>query len=370
MTLHWICDSPSPYNAELFRALAAAPGLDLQVHYRKTGLKTHPWHSALTDGYRWRVLRPRLGVDWTLVGLALSPYRQGEQRQFVLAGWNHATAWLVLLFLGLRRAGFMVWTDTPDSGRARTGWRQAARAAFLKWVFARARFVLGTGAPALDQLRRMGAPEAALVNFPCWIDLDRYEKVTARSAAGGTGKQPLVFLSVGLVENARKGHDVALRALALAAGRTDMAFEYRIAGTGPDAETLQALAGELGLADRVRILGWLEPSEVVEQLAAADVLIHPSPVHEPYGVAVLEAMASGLPVLASDRTCAALDRIVNDRNGMIHLAGDHVALAGQIARLAEDPNRMRQLGDEAAATARQWPLGRGVDLVRSLVAAG
>lgn len=359
VVLHWLCEAPSPYNADLFRALASEPEIDLTVHYRRPALGSHPWRSDLLAGHRSRRWRTALGVDWRLPGLALSA-RGRHQRVFVIAGWQTSTATLLLLALMATGGRFFVWTDTPDASRRRPPIQGTLRAAWLRLVFARAERILGTGAPALAVLRQMGAPGAKLVNFPYWLDLGRFRgRRESRRPA-----EAVRFVSVGRIEFARKGHNIALRALATHA---DVAgWRYRIAGDGPDAAALNALAHALGVGDRVEILGWLEADRVAAEMRDADVLIHPSPAHEPYGVAVLEAMASGLPALASDRTGAALDRVHDGTSGFIHPAGDVEALAGHIGRLLADPALRLRMGDAAGAVAAQWPIARGVQTILSL----
>ncbi|TWI34803.1 glycosyltransferase [Mesorhizobium tianshanense] len=370
--LHWICDAPSPYNAQLFKSLAAddqsaAAQLDLWVHYRRSAISSHPWQSSFTEGYNCRTFRHILGVDWKTIRLSFGQRSRGRVKWFIVGGWNHPTAWLTLLSLCVQRGNVIIWTDTPDQSRVRRGFRQWARSIFLRWVFTRARFIMGTGKPALHALELMGAPKAKLVNFPCWIDERSYLASVEERASRRREGRPIVFLSSGLVQNSRKGHDVALRSFAVARGYCGQPFEYRIAGSGPDEGAVRSLAESLGLQDCVKLLGWLEPEELIGQLAQADVFIHPSPVHEPYGVAVLEAMAAGLAILASDRTCAAIDRIIPGVNGEIHKSGDHEALAIHISSLLSAPNEIARLGEAAASTASQWPLARGKSKIKNLI---
>jgi glycosyltransferase involved in cell wall biosynthesis len=105
---------------------------------------------------------------------------------------------------------------------------------------------------------------------------------------------PPRILSVGRVVY-QKGLDLGLRALA---GLQDLPWEWRIAGDGPQMVTLQHLAADLGLRERVRFLGWQEAAQLKEQYAAANLFLFPSR-HEGMPNAVLEAMASGLPVVAT-----------------------------------------------------------------------
>lgn len=365
LRLHWLCDAPSPYNTDLFRALAHSDSWDLVVHYRAAGLSSHPWQSSLMSGYPSRVTRTFLGVDWQLVREVLRRPSALSNTWFVVGGWNHPTAVLVLVILALRRGNAMIWTDTPDLSRARPLHRRWLRSALLRWLFRRMRWVLGTGEPAVSALVHMGAPATKVSSFPYWIDAARY---------GGDGRarrvrvpgEPVTFFSTGLLDMRRKGHDVALRAFAALENRGQRNWRYSVAGAGPDAAELQNLAEYLGIADKVIWLGWLEPEQLREHLTRADVFVHPSPTHEPYGVAVLEAMATGLPVLASDRTCAALDRVRPGVEGYIHPAGEPETLSHQMEMLMQTEERER-LGRAALRSSGEWPLCKAAHFLRSLM---
>ena len=167
-----------------------------------------------------------------------------------------------------------------------------------------------------------------------------------------------------------KSYDVALRAVAsLKRAAPDVRFRYDIAGAGPAQPSLRSLADRLGLAADVRFRGWLEPEEVSALLQRCDLFLHPA-AREPYGVAVLEAMAAGAAVLGSAATGAVRDRIVHGSNGLVHPTGDAERLAAQIAGLARDRERLCRLGRAAAATANAWPASRGVAIVKDALARG
>jgi len=95
-----------------------------------------------------------------------------------------------------------------------------------------------------------------------------------------------------------KGHDVLIRAFEQIADRYPSA-ELRIIGDGPLRDEYEALIRDLDLAERVTITGWCSAEEVRSQLQSASVFVFPSR-HEGFGLALLEAMAAGLSVIASD----------------------------------------------------------------------
>lgn len=354
--LHWVQDSPSPYNASLFRALAAAPEIDLTVHYLRGAIGDRPWQTSMTDGYPWREFVRTAGVDRELLRIA------GADRDSLLlvSSWYDPTTQLAITTRVLRGLPLAIWTDTPNTVRARHPLKAALRAGWLRWVFGQADAVLGTGTPALAVLRAMGCPEARLVNFPYFIDTDRYAPAPARAAP------PLVFVSSGRLHR-DKGYDLALRALADAYAGRPSGFRYRIAGVGPAEAELRELAAALGIADRVEFLGWVEPAALAALYTASDVLLHPAR-YEPYGVTVVEGLASGLVVIGSSATAAVQDRIRAGANGLVHRTDDARDLAAQIAAVRDDAPRRAALGRAARAEADAWPLARAVGIVRELLA--
>ena len=361
--IHWLARQPTPYNDFLFTGLAKEKYLDLTVHYREQLLESHPWKTAFCKNYSAKYYSCFLGIDWRIISLAL----QRKAPFFVVAGWDHLTSVVLLCVLMLLGKSYAIWTDTPNLNKKRNPIFGFLRSSWLKLVLNCADSVMGTGVLAVQALKLMGAPENKLKVFPVWVDLERIDAVkkTCRLPAAN---DKLLFISSGVLKNSLKGHDIAIRSLALAAQRSAINFEYFIAGRGEDLESLRFLATELGVDSRVRFLGWLEPEQVIDLLARCDVLIHPSPTHEPYGVAVIEAMAAGCVVLASDVTCAAIDRIQNGENGFIHPAGSVERLAEQIEWLYVNREKLFSIKSRARATAHEWPVDRGVSIIKQMVA--
>ena len=242
----------------------------------------------------------------------------------------------------------------------------AMRGSFLRVSFHFAHAILCTGRPAVEIIATMGADRGKLVNFPYWIDIDLNSSRPVRQYIGSCSC--LRFVSSGRVINREKGHDCAIRSLAKAFKQVSgVSFEYVIAGTGPDVTEILELAEQLEIGGKVRVLGWLEPTGLVELFANSDVLIHPSPVHEPYGVAVIEAMAAGLVVMASDATCAGIDRIQHGINGFIHRAGDVEDLAKQLRYLFDNLEKIPEISSRARGTAELWSVERAIDILKSVL---
>jgi glycosyltransferase involved in cell wall biosynthesis len=154
---------------------------------------------------------------------------------------------------------------------------------------------------------------------------------------------PLDVPLIGTVANLfpRKGIDVMIRALPLMLAYFPNAH-YLIVGAGdPGYEgTLRSLVETLGLGGAVHFVGFQE--EVYSCLAAMDVYVHPA-LMEGFGIAILEAMAMGKPVVAS--RVGGIPEVVRDGlTGLLVSPGNPEALALALVRLLQDPNSRQGMG--------------------------
>ncbi|MGE5249160.1 MAG: glycosyltransferase family 4 protein [Bacteroidota bacterium] len=149
------------------------------------------------------------------------------------------------------------------------------------------------------------------------------------------------LLSAGRVVH-QKGLDLGLRALAQL---KDIEWEWRIAGDGPQMEPLKRLAEGLGLGDRVTFLGWQSREELVKWYHASTLFLFPSR-HEGMPNAVLEAMASGLPVVAT-RIAGNEELVLDGITGRLVNAEDADSLRDGLRSLLVDAVKREQMGNAA-----------------------
>jgi glycosyltransferase involved in cell wall biosynthesis len=174
--------------------------------------------------------------------------------------------------------------------------------------------------------------------------------------------RPIRFVFSGrLVE--WKGVDQLLKAFAQIANKTDANLD--IIGDGDERQALVARAEELKLTDRVKFLGWMAQSDCATEFRKADVFVLPS-LFECGGAVVLEAMASGLPVIATDwggpadyldGSCGILVP-PNSRQGFVD------GLANAMLALAGDPVRRRRMGEAGRErVVREYDWQRKIDRI-------
>jgi glycosyltransferase involved in cell wall biosynthesis len=138
-----------------------------------------------------------------------------------------------------------------------------------------------------------------------------------------------------------KGVEYALHAVAKLAD-THPGLRYLVVGDGDALEACQALARQLGITDRVIFAGYRE--EVGRYLAAMDLFLFPS-LKEAMGIALVEAMALGLPIVATD--VGGIPEVIDTSCGIMVKPRSAEALADATAELLAAPDRMSALGRRA-----------------------
>ena len=169
----------------------------------------------------------------------------------------------------------------------------------------------------------------------------------------------LRVVSVGNLRPA-KGHLVLVDAFAEVARRAPAA-RLALVGDGPLRQEVEARVQALGLSGRVQLKGPVD--DVWPELAAADIFVMPSH-REPLGIAVLEAMAAGLPVVAS-RVGGLPELVEAGVNGELVPPGDPLALASAVLAL-EPAERRAAMGDAARAKAATLTAGHMADAYLAL----
>jgi glycosyltransferase involved in cell wall biosynthesis len=157
---------------------------------------------------------------------------------------------------------------------------------------------------------------------------------------------PPIIGTIGRLHS-NKGYDLLLEAAALLRDQ-GRRFQLVIAGDGPEAPRLRALSQSLKLDDRVRFPGWVEPRAALDDM---DMFVSSSRV-EPFGLVIIEAMAGGVPVVATDID-GPRDILRGGALGTLAEAGDAEALAAAIASVLDAPQMALSTARRAEAAAME-----------------
>jgi phosphatidylinositol alpha-1,6-mannosyltransferase len=176
------------------------------------------------------------------------------------------------------------------------------------------------------------------------VDADRFKP--AHLMPDG---DPLKLLCVGRLIERKGQHHLIDAVKRLTDEGLDLSLD--LIGTGDARSANEAQAARLGLGDRVRFLGYVPREEISQHYTAAHVFVLPS-YNEGMSVALLEAMASGLPVIVTP-TGGTAELVTSGINGFIVNWGDVNALAYRVQNLAHDRWLARRMGQESRKRAER-----------------
>lgn len=166
---------------------------------------------------------------------------------------------------------------------------------------------------------------------------------------------PINIVCIGKLER-KKGFEVPIKALALL---SDVDLRLTIVGSGPRRQALLNLSRSLGVANRVNLTGFLDDEALQNVLKNSDLGVVAS-LWEGFGYAALEMMASGLPVLASNRG-ALPEVVIPGLNGFLFELDDCAQLAGMIRHLCSERMELERLRRGAIETAQKFNLERMIE---------
>lgn len=179
------------------------------------------------------------------------------------------------------------------------------------------------------------------------IDLNKFGQATVDKAAKrkelGVPLDATLLFSVGEL-NANKNHETVIRAI------VGLDVYYMIAGEGSLREHLQSVIDELSLTERVKLLG--RRTDVAELYKAADICVFPS-FREGLGMAAIEGMACGLPLVAADNR-GTRDYCRHGVNGLVCQPSDTAAFSDAIKRLSADPCLRLKMAEANAETVKRF----------------
>lgn len=369
----FVCSHPVQYMAQLFRGMAQHPKLDIMVAYcslqgadrgvdPEFGIEL-AWDVPLLDGYPWvliqnRSLRPGLGRFWGLLNPGLwKLVRTGEFDAVVIfTGYLYATFWIGAAAAKLHRKALLFGSDAHE---LRSRGQQVWKARFKKWFWPRlfrlADIVIVPSSRSVQLMCSLGIPPERVVLTPYvvhnnwWLErAGEVDRAAVRREWSVPECAPTVLFCAKL-QPWKRPQDL-LRAFA----RASVPDAYLVyAGEGPMRPELQAEAANLGVAERVRFLGFANQSQLPAVYRASDLLVLPSE-YEPFGVVVNEAMLCGCAVAVSDRVGAGHDLVRPGETGFIFPCGDTDALAQIFREALPARARLQQIGAAARRRLESW----------------
>ncbi len=216
----------------------------------------------------------------------------------------------------------------------------------------------------LTEVERFPADKVNVI--PNGVDAQRFhptgDSATARRELGLSAAAPVVGIVAAL--RPEKNHDLFLRAAARVRIQIPAA-RFLIVGDGPERPRLEQLAAELDLADAVKFLGTRD--DIPRLLSALDLFVLTSRI-EANPVSILEAMASGKPVVAP-RVGSIAESVIDRQTGFLTEPNDEAQVADRVTELLSNPQLAARLGEAGrTAVVERWSLERMVAGYEELIA--
>jgi glycosyltransferase involved in cell wall biosynthesis len=318
------------------------------------------WDVDISSGYASRFLRnvakdPGVhrfaGADTPeLIALV----RAERYDALIATGWYLKTFWQGVVACKLARVPVLVRGDsqlaTQRSILLRTG-KELAYPALLRAFDG----YLSVGARNRAYLEHYKAPADRIFHVPHTVDTERFRaghrvehevRAALRRELGAEDDGVRVILQVGRLVASKRNLDL-IEAVGHLTKRSAARWVVACAGAGPLEAAIRERADKLGV--ELRMLGFVNQSELPRLYAAADLLALTSDAAETWGLVVNEAMAAGLPAIVSQQCGCAADMIDEGLTGFSYSCGDIVALS----RALERGRDLRALPEAQAALARK-----------------
>ncbi|MFA5909844.1 MAG: glycosyltransferase family 4 protein [Vicinamibacterales bacterium] len=256
----------------------------------------------------------------------------------LICGWFYPQYRRLVHTPALRGAKFVLGMDTPWTG----AWPQRVNQIRLRGFMRRMDKVVVAGPRSAECARRLGVPRGRIANGLYGFDYTAFRERGRRLDAAPDW--PKRFLFAGRYAHV-KGIDILVDAYRRYRARVAAPWPLDCCGTGPESSLI---TGE-GIHD----LGYVLPSELPGVFADHGTFLMPSR-EEPWGVAIGEAAATGLPLICTDVCGATIDILRSYYNGIAIPPGDAAALADAMVWMHQNHGRMREFGERSRQLAHPF----------------
>ena len=318
------------YFASCLRALNKVPGINLHVFY--LNFNDVPAQEELLSGVRNERLQAADNRDITDAVASLNP------DLVFLCGWFYGPYRALAHEPRLSRARFVLGMDTPWVG----SWQQRMNQVRLKRFMARMDRVIAAGGRSAEFARRIDGTPGKVVTGLYGFDFSTF--CDAGSKRFNEAAWPRKFLFAGRYAP-EKGLAVLMEAYQRYRASVQEPWPLHCCGSGPQAALLKR--------EGVHDMGYVLPTQLPKIFADHGVFVMPS-LEEPWGVAIAEAAATGLPLICTDVCGAAADLLRSYYNGIAVPPNDAAALASALRWMHHNHHRLPSFGERGRHLAQPF----------------
>jgi len=345
-----ITNIPTPYRIPLFNemnGLLESSGYKLKVIFAALGYARRKWEIDMSVcRFDYSVLHSRIvgskskeSITFSYSGLNRIIKNEGPA-VIIANAFSPATTklWLMSYF---RSIPYIIWSGAVVRPYQKTSWQRTLQRRLL---ISRAAGFITYGSAAKDYLVSLGAaPDKAYIGINT-VDTTFYSEQSRQwrkpAAAGKTR-----FVYVGHLTRGKR-----LDLLFDAAGKvleSGHEFIIDIVGDGPERANLENLACRLGIDSIVSFKGFRQKNEIPRYLGRSNCFVFPSE-YDVWGLVLVEAMVCGLPSIASVKSGATRDLVIDGKTGFAVDYSDVSLVADQMCWVIEHPEEVNSMGNAAS----------------------
>ncbi len=359
--LYYLDDIPTPYRLGVQRRIAqgwksafriaycaeAEPGRDWSLDFDGLDVEFLP-------GRQWRPPLQRNPFSFKWNPTVLESLEAFQPDVVVLSGYAHSTMRRAARWCRRNGIPYGMACETSCRSSHCDGWRWALKRYLVGPLVRDMAFGLPVGRESAEYLRKLGAHKVPMLFFPNTPDTTAIisdadmirEDASAEKALRlrlGIPPNKKILLFVGRLIDAKRPLDAIDAFLKL---DPQLRSEATLVIVG-DGELRGAVEAKVSEGSRIVCLGWLSDTKLLAKLMGISACMLLPSAHEPWGAVVNEAMAAGIPVIASDKVCSAIELITDGVHGFIHPVGDIDKITKALRSILEDEQQQLRMGHAA-----------------------
>jgi glycosyltransferase involved in cell wall biosynthesis len=343
----------APYRIPVFNELARHDGIDLHVIFlaeNDPGLRD--WQVYKEEiRFSYEVLpswRQRFGGYNLLLNRGVrKALERAAPDAIVCGGYNYPASWQALRWAAGNKVPFILWVESTDQDfRRRNPLIELLKRKFVRYCSA---FVV-PGKSSFEYVRNHGAREQDIFTAPNAVDIKLFSGKAIVVREDDTRLRqalrlpPRFFLFVGRLVREKGVFDL-ISAYGRLSAELRSVVSLVLVGEGAAHDELVRRASQVN-PGRVQFAGFVHRDQLAGYYALAETFVFPSH-SDPWGLVVNEAMACGLPIIASDAAGCTADLVQDQGNGRVVHRGDVAQLASAMEELGQDPALRERMGNHS-----------------------
>jgi len=361
MVINFIQDVATPHNNALLKSLNERTDVELNIWYAYEKKVQYKWKKDIANEIKKAWIFGSGSINWSFVKYVLTH----KDEKYFIVGWANQTIRFLIPLLWLLRRPYNMWFDLPRDNMERGSFKTALREVFYGMLKGSNARVFCVGKMTVDYFKSRGFPEKRLINLPIFVDITKTKKDYENKKGEIFNKYNIkdgdLFLTAGSRLVYEKGFDILIDAIHFLPEEISNNTRTLIVGSGEEKARLLRMISKYGLENNVFIEDWMEIDEFKACIANSHVFVHPARF-DAYGGTIF-AMSVGTPVIGSRGAGAAVDKIIDGRNGYLFDVGDTGSLKAIIDRCFQGRESLAFLAVAARKTSEMWSPEIGAEII-------